>query len=161
MRTITTISTKTAIAGDRFEGTLARDLEVDGYVIAPRGAKVVGEVTDSDAGGRVKGVASLTVRLNRITDHAGDAVPVSTQAVSKAAQSSTKKDALKVGIGAGIGAAIGAIAGGGKGAAIGAGAGGAAGTGMVLATRGDAATIPSETVLTFRLSAPVTVTEKK
>jgi hypothetical protein len=122
---------------------------------------VVGSVTESDAGGRVKGVASLAVALTRITDRAGSPIEVRTQAVSRTAQSTKKKDALKVGIGAGIGAAIGAIAGGGRGAAIGAGAGGAAGTGMVLATRGDAATIPSETVLTFRLSAPVTVTEKK
>jgi hypothetical protein len=66
-----------------------------------------------------------------------------------------------VGIGAGVGAAIGAIAGGGKGAAIGAGAGGAAGTGTVLATRGDPAVLPSESLITFKLQAPVTVTAGK
>ena len=63
--------------------------------------------------------------------------------------------------GAAGGAAIGAIAGGGKGAAIGAGAGGAAGAGTVLATRGKPAALPSETRITFRLAAPVTLTERK
>jgi len=161
VRTVSAISTKTAVSGDRFEGTMAQDLVVDGYVVAPKGSTVVGQVSESDPGGRVKGVASLAVTLSRITDQSGAPINVNTPAVSRVAQSSKKKDALKVGIGAGIGAAIGAIAGGGKGAAIGAGAGGAAGTGMVLATHGDAAVIPSETVLTFRLSSPVNVTEKK
>ena len=73
---------------------------------------------------------------------------------------STTQDAEKIGGGAALGAIIGAIAGGGKGAAIGAGAGGAAGTGTVLATRGKAAVLPSESRLTFRLSAPVTITER-
>lgn len=61
---------------------------------------------------------------------------------------------------AAIGAAIGAIAGGGKGAAIGAGVGGAAGAGTVLATRGEDASLPSETRVTFRLKNPVTITER-
>ena len=42
-------------------------------------------------------------------------------------------------------------------AAIGAGAGGAAGTGVVLATRGKPAVVAAESVITFRLNAPVTV----
>ncbi len=66
---------------------------------------------------------------------------------------------MKVGIASGIGAAIGAIAGGGKGAAIGAGAGAAGGTGMVLGTRGEAAQIAPETVISLKLSSPVTVQE--
>ena len=57
----------------------------------------------------------------------------------------------------GIGAAIGAIAGGGKGAAIGAGAGGGAGTAVVLSTHGDAAVVPAESVIQFRLEQPITV----
>ena len=61
---------------------------------------------------------------------------------------------------AGIGAIIGALAGGGKGAAIGAGAGGAAGGGGVVATRNKAVTLPTESKMTFRLSAPVTITER-
>jgi len=129
-------------------------------VIAEKGARVEGRVTDSDPGGRVKGVATLALELVRLNTSDGQRVRLQTQGFSKTAEKSTKKDAAKVGIGAGLGAAIGAIAGGGKGAAIGAGVGGAAGTGAVLTSRGNAAELPAETRLTFRLSEPVTITEK-
>ena len=56
-----------------------------------------------------------------------------------------------------MGAAIGAIVGGGKGAAIGAGAGAGAGTAAVVTTRGEAAVIGSESVLTFELAEPVRI----
>ena len=67
---------------------------------------------------------------------------------------------MKAGAAAAIGAAIGAIAGGGRGAAIGAGVGGAAGAGGVMTTRGKPVHIPVETRISFRLSEPVTLTEK-
>ncbi|MBN9659407.1 MAG: hypothetical protein J0H49_14575 [Acidobacteria bacterium] len=160
VRTITTLSTKTAAPGDAFEATLNRDLVVDDYLVAPRGSTVTGRVTNSDPGGKVKGLASISVALSSISTPNGP-IAIQTSAVGQQAKTTKRKDAAKIGIGAGIGAAIGAIAGGGKGAAIGAGIGGAGGTGMVLATKGDAAVIPSESLLTFRLSAPVTVTEKR
>jgi hypothetical protein len=87
----------------------------------------------------------------------GQTVEIATNTVGQEAKSSAKKDAAKVGIASGVGAAIGAIAGGGRGAAIGAGAGAAGGTGVVLATRGEPAEIPSESVLTFTLRSPITV----
>jgi hypothetical protein len=59
-----------------------------------------------------------------------------------------------------LGAVIGALAGGGKGAAIGAGIGGGAGAGDVLLTRGKPAELASEARLTFRLKAPVPLTER-
>lgn len=161
VRTTSALTTKDHQAGHRFQATLTEPLEVDGYVIAPRGAAVTGEVAESDPGGRVKGVASIAVRLVSMETAGGETVAISTGAFGKDAPTSKKKDAAKVGIGAGVGAAIGAIAGGGRGAAIGAAAGGAAGTGAVVATRGDPAVIPSETVLTFTLNNSVTVTEKR
>jgi len=157
IRTIEAMSTKTAQKGDAFSGTLVDALRDGDRLIAPRGAKVAGIVAESDPGGRVKGRASLSVQLTRLWTDYGGPVDISTEAVSVEAQGSKAKDARNIGIGAGIGAAIGAIAGGGKGAAIGAGAGAAAGTGATLATRGEAAAIPSETVLTFELRRPVTV----
>ncbi|MGJ5813727.1 hypothetical protein [Paludibaculum fermentans] len=160
VRTITSLSTKTAAPGDAFEATLTRDLVVDDYILAPRGSTVTGRVTNTDPGGKVKGLASISVALSSIAGPNGP-IAIQTSAVGQQAKTTKRKDAAKIGIGAGIGAAIGAIAGGGKGAAIGAGIGGAGGTGMVLATKGEAAVIPSESLLTFRLSAPVTVTEKR
>jgi hypothetical protein len=101
-------------------------------------------------------VATLSVRLTRLRV-GGRNLEIQTGTVARQARTTKRKDATEVGIGAGIGAAIGAIAGGGQGAAIGAASGGAAGTGLVLATHGDPAVIGAESVLTFKLTAPVTV----
>lgn len=156
VRTDSAISSKTAQTGDTFTGILSEALKVDTKVIAPRGAAVTGVVAESDEGGRVKGVASLSLRLTKVSID-GKAVPVQSGIVVKNAPATKKKDAVKVGIGAGVGAIVGAIAGGGKGAAVGAAAGGAAGTGVVLATHGEPAVVGAESLLTFRLSAPVSV----
>ncbi len=160
VRTINTLSTKTSKAGDRFEATLERPLVVGDYTVAPKGTSVFGEVTMSDPSGKLKGSSTLGVRLTAIAMPNGDRIAIQTQTDNKTSQGTGKKTAAKVGIGAGIGALIGAIAGGGKGAAIGAGAGGAAGGGYAYATGGNPAVIASETVLTFQLAAPVTVTSR-
>ncbi|MBP1624848.1 MAG: hypothetical protein H6Q07_2870 [Acidobacteria bacterium] len=161
VRTIATLSTKTHKAGEPFEAILNETLEIDGVVIARRGAAVTGIVSNSDPGGRAKGVASITLNLKSIRAESGDTLAITTQSFSKNAPTSKKKDVKKIGIATGVGAAIGAIAGGGKGAAIGAGVGAAGGTGLVVATHGDPAVVPVETLLSFRLAAPVSYTEKR
>lgn len=154
------LSTKTARPGQRFSASLANAIVDDDWVIAKKGAPVEGVIVSSDPGGRVKGRASLSIRLESLTLADGRTVNLETGSYTKQAKSTVKKDAIKTGIGAGIGAAIGAIAGGGKGAAIGAGAGAGAGAGVVMATRGDPAVIPSESRLSFRLRSPITVTKR-
>lgn len=156
VRTTSTLSTKTQESGAPFVATLTQPLMSGDVVIAPKGATVEGKVVNADDGGRVKGRATIAVQLTRIVVD-GRGIPITTNSVVRSANTTKKKDAMKIGIGSGIGAAIGAIAGGGKGAAIGAGVGAGAGTGAVLATHGDPAVIPSESLLTFTLRAPVTV----
>jgi hypothetical protein len=146
--------------GDSFRATLDQPLVIDGFVIAERGARVEGRVSEVDAGGRVKGLSRMAVELVRLTTADGQRVRLQTEGFTKQGEKETKKDIAKIGAAAGIGAAIGAIAGGGKGAAIGAAAGGAAGAGGVMATRGAAAELPAETRLSFRLREPITITEK-
>jgi hypothetical protein len=155
-----TLSTKTNQTGDSFRATLDQPVVVDGFVIAERGARVEGRIVESDPGGRVKGVANLSLELVRLNSADGQRLRLQTEPFAKQAQQEKKRDAMKVGAAAGLGAAIGAIAGGGKGAAIGAGVGGAAGAGGVAATRGAPAEIPAETRMTFRLRDGITVTEK-
>lgn len=155
-----TISTKTAKSGDSFTGSLAQPIVDGDWVVAKKGAAVSGTVVDADEGGRVKGVASLTLQVNRLTLADGSTIDLPTSKITRQAKTTKKKDAVKVGIGAGVGAAIGAIAGGKKGAAIGAGAGAGAGTGVVLATKGDPAVIASESRLTFRTTSPVKITKR-
>lgn len=147
-------------AGDNFQAVLDAPLVIDGFVIADKGARVEGRLSEVDRSGRVKGVARMVLELSKLNTSDGQRVEIRTENFEKKADSSKKSDAAKVGVGAAIGAAIGAIAGGGKGAAIGAGAGGAAGAGGVLATRGKAAEIPVETRLTFRLADYVKLTER-
>lgn len=146
--------------GDTFSATLDQPLIVDGFIIAERGARVQGRVIDAQQAGRVKGVSHLALQLVSLHTSDGQNINLRTQTFEKEGEKSVGKDAAKVGAAAAIGAAIGAIAGGGRGAAIGAGVGGAAGTGGVLATRGKPVELKVETRLTFKLTDPITVTEK-
>jgi len=146
--------------GDTFTASLYRELVVDGFVIAERGARVEGRVVAAERDGKVKGVSSLSVELARIHTSDGQDVAIQTDSFERRWDPHQRTDVEKVGGGAALGAIIGAIAGGGKGAAIGAGVGGGAGAGDVLLTR-KPATLPSETRITFRLRAPVTLTEKR
>ena len=161
VRLVDGLSSERNMSGDTFIATLDKEVVVDGFVIAERGARVEGRVVASDRGGKVKGVAGIAVELTRLHTADGQAVAVHTDSFERHAEQSQVQDAAKVGGGAALGAIIGAIAGGGKGAAIGAGAGGAAGAGGVLLTRGKPATLPSETRISFRLNAPVTITERR
>jgi len=148
-------------AGDTFTGTLDAPLSAGGFVIAERGARVEGRVIEAQKSGRVNGQARLALELTNLNTSDGQHVAIMTAILRK--QATTMAAGDQVGIvaaAAGIGAVIGAIAGGGKGAAIGAGAGGAAGAGGVVATRDKAVALPTESKLTFRLSAPVTITEQ-
>jgi hypothetical protein len=154
------LSSDRSFQGDQFRASLAAPLVVNGFVIAERGARVMGRVAEIDKGGKVKGVAHLALELTSLTTSDGQRIALRTERFSKNADTTHGRDAAKIGGGAALGAIIGAIAGGGKGAAIGAGVGGAAGAGDVALTRGKAAEVPVETKLTFRLADAVTVTEK-
>jgi hypothetical protein len=161
VRLIDNLTTEKNNPGDAFAGNLDQPLVVDGLVIAERGARVEGRVVAADKGGKVKGVATLSVELTRVHLSDGQSLAIHTDSFEKQAEATHKTDAAKVGGGAAIGAIIGAIAGGGKGAAIGAGAGGGVGAGDVLLTRGKPAVLSSETRITFRINSPVTVTERR
>ena len=161
IRTTSKLSTDSQNTGDTFAASLDEPLARDGWVVAEKGATVEGRILASDKGGRVQGTAHLDVVLDRLQTADGQSIRVSTRTVTVQAKSTKGKDAAKIGIGAGIGALIGGIAGGGKGAGIGAATGAGAGTAVVLSTRGDAAEIASESLLSFELSSPVTITEKQ
>lgn len=161
VRLVDGLSSERNSPGDTFMATIDRPIVVDGFVVAERGARVEGRVAEVDRGGRVKGVATMAVEITRLHTADGQAVALETDSFQRAAEQTRKQDAAKVGIGAAVGAAIGAIAGGGKGAAIGAGVGGGAGAGSVALSRGQAATLPSETRISFRLRNPVIITERR
>lgn len=160
VRLVAGLSSERNAADDVFLATLDKELVVDGFVIAERGARVEGRVVAVDRGGRVRGVAALAVELTRLHTSDGQTVAIQTDRVFKHAEAGRQEDATKVAGGAIIGAVIGAIAGGGKGAAIDVGVGGGAGAGDVLLTRGQPAELPSEARLTFHLQNPAPLTER-
>src|SRR5581483_3899625 len=155
-----TLSTEHNYTGDTFRATLESPIVMDGFVIADKGSKVLGRIVNAQKSGRIQGVSDLNLTLTEINTTDGQRIRVESSSYDKRGPTSAGEDTAKIAGGAALGAIIGAIAGGGKGAAIGAGAGGAAGTGTVLATRGKAAVLPTETRLTFHLANPVTITER-
>ncbi len=157
VRSSVAISTKTAKPGDEYPATLDDPIAVGGTVVATKGSDATLRVVEAEKGGRVKGRASLTVKLASLRATNGRSIPVHTGPFTVTAKGGKKGDVAKIGILSGVGAAIGAIAGGGRGAAIGAASGGGAGAGYVVTTRGKAAVIAPESQLRFHLSAPVTV----
>jgi hypothetical protein len=159
--TTSTISTNSNKSGEPFSAVLAKAIVDDDWVIAKQGSRVEGIIVDSDPGGRVKGVASMTLSLRRLTLSDGRTVELDTDTFIQEAKSTKGRDARRTAIGAGVGAAIGAIAGGGSGAAIGAAVGGGTGAAASLATRGDPAELAPETELRFTLNSAISITEKK
>jgi len=59
VRLVDGLSSERDAPGDAFLATLDKELVVDGFVIAERGARVEGRVVASGSGGKVKGVAGI------------------------------------------------------------------------------------------------------
>jgi hypothetical protein len=151
------VSSNQSSSGDQFMASLADPVVINGKTVLAKGTKVRGRVVDATESGRVKGRASIQLKLTNIVRNNAPDVAISTKTFSAVAEATKKRDAAIIGGGAGLGAAIGAIAGGGKGAAVGAAVGGGAGTGTVLATKGKEIHYPPETRLTFTLSQSVEI----
>jgi hypothetical protein len=141
---------------DTVRAELTQAVTADGATVLPAGTQVVGNVTDVERSGRVKGRARIAYRFNSLT-HDGERYDIATAPLSHQAEATKGEDATKIAVGAGAGAAIGALLGGGDGAAKGAAIGGAGGTGVVLATRGEEVRLGSGATVTTRLTAPLTV----
>jgi len=148
-------------AGDAFAATLERPVVVDGVVVAERGQTIGGRVSEAKKAGRMEGLSRLGIQLTDMTLVDGSQVPIQTQLISRDGPSSVGQETAN-GIGAAaLGAVIGAVAGGGEGAAIGAGAGATAGLIGAWSTRGRPTIMRPESVLTFRVEAPVTIATDK
>lgn len=155
-----TLSTDHNYTGDTFRGVLQNPIIQDGFIIADRGSKVLGRIVNAQKAGHMEGAADLNLTLTEINTTDGQRVGIQTNTNDRKGPTNTGQQTAKIAGGAALGAIIGAVAGGGKGAAIGAGAGGAAGTGAVMLGHTKPSVFEAETVLSFRLAAPVTLTEK-
>jgi hypothetical protein len=153
IRMIDSVDTTKQKAGYRFTASLETNLQVDDVVVAPRGTTVYGKLTSASSAGRMKGSSELTLELTDIVIN-GTSYPLLTSDYSIRGKGEGSNTAKKVVGGAGLGALIGGIAGGGKGAGIGALAGAGAGTAIAATKKGEQLSIPSESLLEFRLQQP-------
>jgi hypothetical protein len=161
LRVETPVSSERAQIEDRVEARVTRDVTVDGRVVIPSGARAVGSVTSVDKGGKIKERARLGVRFHTLVLADGTEVPIRTEAIFREGESPAGESSRKIG-GAAIGGAIlGAIMGGKKGAVVGGATGAAGGTAAVMAGDRNAATLPAGTIVTVRLTAPVTIEVEK
>ena len=150
-----TISAKKSNVGDSFSGTLSQSVVVNGVNVIRAGAPVTGTVTAAKGQGRFKGNGDLAITINRIGKY-----DVATSAYETDGKSKGKRSAAFIGGGGGGGALIGGIAGGGKGALLGGLLGAGAGTAGAAFTGNKDITVPAESVVTFSLTSPFTVTKE-
>ena len=150
VRMVDAIDSSTRKSGYRFTATLETNLRVGKVTVAPRGTKVYGHLIYASSAGRFAGSSDLTIELTDIVID-DTAYPIATNAYAIKGSGEGKHTARDVIGGAGLGALIGGIAGGGKGAGIGVLAGAAGGTALAATKKGEQISIPSESLVEFRL----------
>lgn len=154
VRMIDSVDSSKQQVGYRFTASLETNLQADDTVVARRGSTVYGRLANAKSAGRMSGGAELTLELTDIVIN-DTAYPLLTSTYEMRSEGKGKKTTRRILGGAGLGAVIGGIAGGGTGAAIGALAGGATGTAVSAGTKGTQVSVPSESLLEFRLEQPV------
>lgn len=146
-----TLDSATTQEGTTFTGVVSSNVVVDGDVVIPAGSGVSGRVLEVHEAGHYKGNSSLSVEITSIRRR-GERIDVAVEPYTLEGKGRGKNTAVKVGGGAAVGAILGGIFGGGKGAAIGAGVGAGAGGVANGVTRGQQVSIPSESIVRFRLA---------
>lgn len=151
IRTNETIdSSKGTVEGRTFSAQAAADIvDQNGRVLIAKGSPVTLAVVDQGKSTLELAVRSVTVNGNNYL------VQTDTETEGREGLGRNRRTAEMVGGGAVLGTLIGAIAGGGSGAAIGAAVGAAGGAAVQVLTQGKEVRVPAETVLTFRLDAPL------
>jgi hypothetical protein len=143
-------------AGFRFTGSLETNLQADNVVVARRGTAVYGVLATASSAGKMKGSSELGLELTEIMIN-GTSYPLLTSTYEIEGKGEGSNTAKKVVGGAGLGALIGGLAGGGKGAGIGVLAGAGAGTAVAATKKGQQISIPSESLIEFRLTQSVSL----
>lgn len=163
VQTDETIDGSTAADGQTFAADVTEAVrDADGKVVIPAGAKAQVIIKSLTQGGKIKGQADLVLDLASVSID-GRQYALSTvdlEEKGRAGLGKNKRTAEFLGGGAAIGGIVGGLLGGGKGAAIGAGAGAGGGTLAQAMTRGNIR-VEAETILTFKLDAPLKVVERR
>ena len=153
VRLLSAVSSESSHAEDPVRAELAAPLIVDRVPVAPEGAAVRGVVSHATPAGRVKGRASVGIRLTALQTEGR--TYVLDARVSRTAPATKAKDAKTIGIPAAGGAVVGAIVGGKKGAAVGAAIGGGGGAAVVMSTPGKPVVLERGSVLPVHLEQAI------
>ncbi len=158
LRTSEPVDSKRAQDGEPVQFTVIQDVTYGGALAIPRGATVHGVIAEAKnvGSGTLTGSSELALQLTSL-DLGGQTYPLQSDLFRIKAPGKGGRTAGNIVGGALIGALIGGAAGGGGGAAIGAAAGGTVGTAASAAESGPRAWIPAEALVTFHITAPVTV----
>jgi hypothetical protein len=163
VQTDETIDGSTAADGQTFAADVTEAVrDADGKVVIPAGAKAQVIIKSLTQGGKIKGQADLVLDLASVSID-GRQYALSTvdlEEKGRAGLGKNKRTAEFLGGGAAIGGIVGGLLGGGKGAAIGAGVGAGGGTAAQAMTRGHIR-VEAETILTFKLDAPLKIVERR
>ncbi len=151
------LSSASAVPGERFEAVLDEPIEVDNRVVLPVGAPVTGHVVIARHSGRLHHPGELGLTLDSVGVDQQQIALVTSDVVARGA-SHKKRNWGWIGGGTGGGALIGALAAGGKGALIGSGIGAAAGTTTAYITGKKDVGFGAERRLRFRLRNDIAVT---
>ena len=157
VRMIDSVDSASNQPGDRFRATLDAPITIEDKVIVPQGADIEGHVAELKGAGKFSGKPAIALELTALSVN-GRRYSLHTSQYSREGSSRGKNTAEKVGGGAVLGSIIGAIAGGGKGAAIGGVVGAGAGGGVQAASKAPQIHVASESLLSFTLQNPITVT---
>ena len=151
-----TVSTERNDAGDRIALTTKAPITLAEGGTLPEGARLEGEVTHSEGGGRIAGAPELTLRFTQLVVD-GRSYPITADPFRVRGKNDAAESAAEIGGGAVVGGIIGAVAGSTvKGAVVGA----VLGTGVAVATKGNQIVLPAGQRLRVTISQPVRVTYK-
>lgn len=145
----TPLSSKTSKPGDRFTATISQPVSGKNGVVVPAGARIEGEVSESEQGKDVPGMHKLNLRLRDIVLANGQTVPLAASLVSvnhpraQKMESEPQPEATTI-AGSNFGEPL-------KGLAI----GNLTGGGYVLATTGKDVTLPAQTGMVIKLDQPL------
>lgn len=156
IRLQTTVSSEVSRVEDEVQARVTRPVEIDGRVVIPTGARLIGYVTEVESGGKVRERARIGVRFTTL-EIGDERVPIATETIYRAGESPAGEATAKIGASAVVGSILGGVIGGKRGAAIGGAAGAAGGTAMVMSGSPNPAVLDSGTPLTVRLTDPVTI----
>jgi hypothetical protein len=157
------IDSSEAAPGQTYPAEVTNDVrDAHGKVLIPRGARAQLVIISASKGGKIQGAADLVLAMKSVSIGGRQYVVQTTdiREQGKKGIGKNKRTGKFVGGGAAGGGILGAIVGGGKGFGIGALSGAVAGGAAQVLTKGKAVKVPAETLLTFRLEAPVRVVER-